>query len=255
MSEAKPKTFKYSINTNIQDFFVDIVIPFRDQCNKVCNLVESLLQKVKTPKIRIILVDDASKNKEFVNFFKPFQNISHLQFKTPIGFGAAVNHGVKKAESSVVCIMHNDVNITEPMFLNNMCKDFFSLQKDNVASICSVTNNPMSEKLSVIKRQSSENAEPFILNNCFSPFICTLVHKQLFEVCGGLMELPLCWYEDHFFGEKIRKIGYKQAVSNKSFVQHEGGVTIKHLINEDPTRKNILKENFLLFKKNFPNSG
>lgn len=252
MFNTTPKIFKYNITAGISDFTVDVVIPFRDQGNKVGRLVESLLQKINKPKIRINLIDDGSKNKEFVTMFSKIPNLSFHQFDVSRGFGAAVNYGVKNAKSSVVCVMHSDVIVTEPNFLQNLCHDYFKLKDQKIATISSVTNNPMSEKLSVIKRMSSDDAPPQIFTDAFSPFICTLVHKQIFELCGGLPEYPLCWYEGDAFGQKIKKINYRQAYSFRSFVQHEGGATIKNLLSEDPVKKLILKDNYENYKKSFP---
>jgi glycosyltransferase involved in cell wall biosynthesis len=245
---SNPKTFKYNITAGISNFTIDIVIPFRDQANKVCRLIENLYQKVTKPKIRLHLIDDGSKNKEFVNLLPKLPNLITHQFSKPKGFGAAVNYGIKCAQSPLVCIMHSDVIVTEPNFLQNLYNDFLKIKDQRVATISSVTDNPMSEKLFMIKKNGSEDVPPQYFTDVYSPFICTLVHKQIYELCGGLAEYPLCWYEGEIFGSKIKKINYRQAYSLRSFVQHEGGATIRHLLTENPSMKKILKDNYEKFK-------
>ena len=243
------KTFKYQARFSVTDFFVDIVIPFRDQNAQVLELLQSIFEKVRNPRCQIYLVDDASKNKSFISSFSKTQDVHLIQFDKPVGFGAAVNEGVRQTKSSVVCIMHSDTKVIEPNFLWNLCDDFYKLRNENIASICSVTNNAMNSRLKFMqKNQSVSNApEKFVDTN--SPFICTLINKQIFNILGGLPEYPLCWYEHELFGDKCKKAEFSQYYSNSSYIYHEGGSTITKLVNEKNSYMEILKNNLRVYEQ------
>jgi len=172
-----------------------------------------------------------------------------VQFDKPVGFGAAINAGMKQCTSSTVCIMHSDTKVVEPNFLWNLCQDMIKIKDKNVASICSVTNNPMNNKYECLTRNGSTEESLEFFTELNSPFICTLVNRQLFNIVGGFPEYPLCWYEQELFGDKIRKAQLRQAYSKSSYIYHEGGSTIKKLINDNKRNMDILKNNFSLYEQ------
>ena len=243
------KSFKFDISLNVSNFFVDIIIPFKEQYGLLIKVVESLLSKVYRPMYNLHLVDDGSKNSNFINNFAKYPNIKTHRLEKSKGFGAAVNFGLSKCESNLVCVMHSDTLVTEANFLYNLCKDFIYLKNNKVATVCSVTNNTMSKTHDMIKTDKSESKNPEFFDEVASPLICTLLNKQIIELCGGIPEYPLCWYEAESLAHKINIIGYKQAYSPSSFVYHHGGATIRSILNESPGKKKILVENYETYKK------
>ena len=242
-------TFQYNVRNFYNDIFVDIVIPFRDGNAQLVDLINSIFEKVKRPGVEIYLVDDGSNNKAFLNNFAKISSVHLIQFDKPVGFGAAVNAGISQCKNSTVCIMHSDTKVIEPNFLYNLCKDMIKLKDQNVASISAITNNPMSKKLDVLKRSKSEDIDPELLNNVNSPFFCTLINKQIFELCKGFPEYPLCWYEQELLGDKLKKAGFKQAYSNRSYIYHAGGATITRLVNQNKKNMEVLKNNYVRYEK------
>jgi len=236
--------YKYSIKNFYNSISIDLVIPFRDENNRVITLLNSIFEKIKRPHLEIYLVDDASKNKSFISNFSNIPGVHLIQFDKPVGFGAAVNTAIEQCKNQAVCVMHSDTVIIEPNCLINLCEDMLSLKDRNVACISAVTDNPMNKKLDCMKFAKSEDSPPVIFENLNSPFICTLVNKQIFELCHGFPEYPLCWYEHELLGDKLKKVGFKQAYSKRSFVHHEGGSTITKLVNADKRNLDILKSNF-----------
>lgn len=245
----KGKTFKYQARFSVTDFFVDIIIPFRDENSRVIELLQSIFEKVKKPRCEIYLVDDASKNKSFITNFTKTTGVHLIQFDRPVGFGAAVNEGIRQSKSSVACVMHSDTKVVEPNFLWNLCNDFYKLRNENIATICSVTNNPMNSRLKFLQKNQSAELPPEKFTDTNSPFICTLINKQIFNILGGLPEYPLCWYEHELFGDKCRKAGFSQFYSNSSFVYHEGGSTITKLVNENNSYMELLKNNLKVYEQ------
>lgn len=247
-NDKNSKTFKYDARFAISDFFVDIIIPFRDETAKLIDLVNSIFEKIRKPRCQIYLVDDASKNKKFLSNFSKIEGVHLIQFDRPVGFGACVNEAVKQTKSNVFCVMHSDTKVIEPNFLWNLCEDFYKLKNSNIATICSVTNNPMNKKLSFLQKEESCNDLPQLFKETNSPFICTLVNKQIFNILGGFPEYPLCWYEQELFGDKCRKADFKQGYSKKSFIFHSGGATITKLVNENGYNLEILKQNLMQYE-------
>lgn len=242
-------TFKYNIKNFYNDISVDIVIPFRDGDAQLVDLVNSIFEKVRRPNVEIYLVDDGSQNQKFLNNFAKTAGIHLIQFDKSVGFGAAVNAGVSQCKNSIVCIMHSDTKVVEPNFLYNLCKDMMKLKDHKVASISSVSNNPMSKKLHFLKKSKSIDIDPEFFDDINSPFFCTLVNKQIFELCKGFPEYPLCWYEQELLGDKFKKAGFRQAYSNRSYIYHKGGATITRLVNENKKNMDVLKSNYLKYEK------
>ncbi len=247
-NENNSKTFKYDARFTVSDFFVDIFIPFRDQTFKVIDLLNSIFEKVRKPRCEIYLIDDGSKNKKFLSNFSKIDGVHLIQFDRSVGFGACVNEAAKQSKASVFCVMHSDTKVTEPNFLWNLCEDFYKLKKMNIASISSVTNNPMNKKLDFLTQEQSQEDSPQIFKQVNSPFICTLVNKQIFNILGGFPEYPLCWYEQELFGDKCRKAGFAQAYSKRSYVYHDGGATITKLVNENGSYLETLKHNLIQYE-------
>ena len=76
------------------------------------------------------------------------------------------------------------------------------------------------------------------------PLFCAMCHRDLFSNIGGFIKpYPFAWYEEDELAFRMRKCGYKQGISTKSWIRHEGGSTIKYLWNKNKDAKEIMEKN------------
>ena len=245
---AEKKVFMADVTNKIYPK-VDIIIPSLGEYGRVISLVRSIFSLVRNIDYNIIVVFDGKDSGTLKQLFKDTKRIRIETMNKTCGFGAVVNYGVKLSTSELCCVIHNDVKINEPNFLMNLVKDIFSLKKDKVVAISSTTNNPMSKKLDVLKASKAIDSAPTIVKDTSLPFICTLFYKKAFDMVKGLPEYPYCWFECDLFAAKISKLDMKEAVSHRSYVEHEGGVTILKLLNKNPVVKQVVSENLKRFKE------
>lgn len=227
---------------------VDIIIPSRGEFGRCIDLVSSIFKLVKNVDYNIILIIDGKEASNLQSIFKKTPRIKVISTGKEVGFGAAVNLGVKNSSSELCCVMHNDIQIHDPNFLHNLAKDLLSLKSKKVVSISSVTNNPMNKKLDFMIASKAEDVAPVIIQQNCLPFICNMFYKKAYLYVGGLPEYQYCWFECDLFADKLQKNEMKQAVCRRSYVQHEGGITILKLLNKNPSVKATLKENLKLYQ-------
>lgn len=251
MSQKSTKTYKYAkpLVSMESDFYVNIIIPFRQEYNLVLNLYENIVRFVKYPRYQITLVDDGSKNKTFLNAFEKIKSVSIIRNDKSIGFAASVNQAVEQSKTDFICVMHSDTVVVEQNYLWNLAKSLIDLKEQKVAFISSVTDNPMSKECAFLKKTSSTEDKPVIIGeNEFLPFICTMFSKPVFDNIGGFYPFPNCWFEDKLLAKKINKTDYKMAYCPSSFVRHIGGSTIKSMISTDKSFVEKIKSNHAIYQ-------
>jgi GT2 family glycosyltransferase len=251
MSNDERKNYKIAkpLIPTTSSFTVDLIIPFREQYALVVKLLEQLMRMITYPVYNIILVDDCSANKNFVNSLTKIKNVKVIQNETPIGFGASVNKAVNQSKTDFICVMHSDTEITQKNFLWILAKTLSEQKSQKVAAVSAVTDNPMSKECSFLQKVEASNEPLQILSeNQHLPFFCIMFSKPVFVKLGGLSEFPYCWYEDKIFAKQIHLAGYRMAYDPSCFVKHVGGATVMHLINKDKSILETIKKNKILYQ-------
>ena len=81
-----------------------------------------------------------------------------------------------------------------------------------------------------IARQQEDPCENIVLDNTFVPLYSALCHRELFSnINGFIKDYPYAGYEDEELYYRMRRFGFKQAISGKSWIWHEGNATTKHV--------------------------
>lgn len=226
-------------------FSVDIIIPFHGEYHLVVRLVESILRLVKYPRYKIILVDDASKSPNIQQSFEKLQGIQVIRHDRQAGFAAAVNTGVRASESDFVCVLHSDVEVVEQNVFWNLARGLHNLKNEKVAFISATTENPMSKDCAFLRNTSSTADSPSIIDTeQYLPFFCTMFSRPVFIKLGGFFEFPYCWFEDKLIAKKCHAHGYRMAYHPGAHVRHNGGVTLKSLVNGDRSILDKIKSNY-----------
>ena len=100
------------------------------------NLIKKTIKKLY--KFRILIIDN-SKNKEFKNFIeKKFKNIKYILSKKNLGFGGALNIGMKLAKTKYCLILNPDA-LTNYKTINKL---YTAVEKNSsIAAISTETKN------------------------------------------------------------------------------------------------------------------
>ena len=234
---------------------VDIIIPFHAQYEKVMSLIQSIILAVKSNPYHITLVDDHSDNENFskeINdqFKKKTENgyvpqVSCIRNERQLGFAGSLQVGFENTSLPWVLFMHSDCLVEDTNFMLEMGQSLIDWknQKIPVKMVCARSNNPgdCDKAKANITEKGEEN---IILENETLPLYCAMCHRDLFShIKGFIKNYPYAWYEDEELAHRMRKFGYKQGISTKAWIRHEGSSTIKYLWNKNPDIKNIMENN------------
>lgn len=220
---------------------VDIIVPFHGHINKVARLIQSVLQVTRSNPYRITLVDDASPNKEFVRQAKDIPQVRAIRLEQQVGFAAALDAGFRASEQPWVIFLHSDCVPDEGGWMLRLGESLLALKSQNVRMVSARSNNPGDDRL---LGRRGEITDDVVLTEGAMPLFCAMCHRELFKHIGGFLKrYPYAMYEDEELAHRMRHYGYKQAVCGKSWVYHEGGVTINGLLHERPELREVMEAN------------
>lgn len=224
---------------------VEIIIPFYDEHAKVLNLMNDIFSSVTTNKYLITLVDDGSKNRNFVQQLKSkkIPGVRFLSHTTNKGFGASINTALKNpfnAKIPYVAIMHSDVRVHDMNWLFNLGSTLNTMKVKGTKMVSPLTDNPLvSEQFLQGKHHDRQNDK--VLTEGFLPMYCVLAHRQLFNKVGLFLECPYAGTEVEEYAWRMKKNGFNQGVCGTSWVQHEGRGTLKKF-DKNKKAQDIMKK-------------
>lgn len=232
---------------------VDIIIPFHGQYEHVSRAIESIMRHTFSNVYHIIVVDDHSKNKDYINTLAKIPNVSAIRTERQQGFAGAMKAGFELSERlnaqrieqnapdhPYVVFFQSDCCVENVNWLQSLGETLLNLKDDNVKMVSPRTNNavnghPLQENI------SADAIDDVVIDSDHLSLYCFLCHRELFHNVGGFFqEYPYGFYEDEEFAYRMRKRGYKQAISGRSYVRHEGEVTLRALWRQNPKSQNIM---------------
>jgi GT2 family glycosyltransferase len=146
-----------------------------------------------------------------------------------------------------VAVLQSDVELQETNWLSALGESLNRLKSSGVKMVAPMTNNPMVAS-KTFKAKKGERREDIVLENIHLPMYCFLCHRELFSKTGLLSEFPYAGFEDQEYALRMKQKGYKQAVCGKSWVYHEGNVTLSKYQNNKKVQQ-IIEESKLEFFK------
>jgi GT2 family glycosyltransferase len=237
---------------------VDLIVPFHGQYDHVSNLIQTLWDGTRGIYYNLCLVDDGSPNSDFLEQIadKKVPSVICIQHEERLGFGAAVNSGIRATTSPWVVILNSDVWFNDSYWLKGLGQTYLALKDQGVKMVSARFPNSPSGTSYITEGDGDVVLEPkdigqIIENDMFLPLVCALAHRELFSRIGYLKEYPLGWYEDLEFACRMQMMGFKQAISGGSHVQHVGGVTVKAVCDAPLGPYNPKKKNRSIFESNF----
>jgi GT2 family glycosyltransferase len=234
---------------------VDIIIPFHAQYEKVTSLIQSIMNAVKSNPYHITLVDDCSENKNFYeeinDQFKKntpegiLPQISCIRNEQQLGFGGSLKVGFENSNLPWVLFMHSDCLVEDANFMLEMGQSLLDWKKQNVpVKMVSARSNNPGDCLKAKAKINEKEDKNIILEDETLPLFCAMCHRDLFNhIKGFIKNYPYAWYEDEELAHRMKRFGFKQGISTKAWIRHEGGSTIKYVWNKIEGSREIMEHN------------
>lgn len=217
-----------------------IIMPFFNRWDLSHARLSELYKYIPPYDVEIILVDDASADKDVDGGVAFWQKsvakhvIRYIKLEKNLGFGGAMNAGAAKAKGDFLILLSNDVVISGDFVTEIVTR----LIKDNSLLIGG----------EVIYGPAGWNEFEFDRKRTIVPYAngwllaCT---KELWNAVGGFDPR---WgrfdYEDVDLSLSATRLGYNLSALNSSFVKHIGGATVNAIA---PDRYERTKRNREIF--------
>lgn len=221
---------------------VDIVVPFHGQYDQVVKLLESIFRYTRSSPYRIYLVDDCSPNQSFLDSLSRVEVLHCSRTPEQLGFGGAMKFGFEQTKNPWVVFMNSDCRVEDVGWLRSVGGTMQRLKDQKVRMVAPRTNSPGAGDP---RQQGAKGsfAEDVILEDTHLSMYCFMCHRELFQHVGGFIKsYPYGWYEDEEFAYRMRKYGFRQAISGQGWVFHEGGATVRELWRDHPQTRKIMTE-------------
>lgn len=216
---------------------IDLIVPFHGQYEKVTRCISSIFACTPNQDYLIYLVDDCSINEDYLlSFASVNSKIIPVRTDKHSGFGAALQEGFDAGSSPNVVFMHSDVWVDNISWLANLQRSYNRF-KDYGVKLVSARSNNAGTAQSYDPRLigSREDDIGDVIVSSPLPLHCAFCHRELFSRIGGFVKhYPYAWYEDEELFYRMKYYGFGQGISGASYVNHDGGVTVNNLIENNP---------------------
>ena len=220
---------------------VDIIVPFHGHIDRVARLLSAILLVTRSNPYQICLVDDASPNKDFIVQAKKIPQVLPIRLNEQVGFGGALEAGFRATQQPWVLFVHSDVVPEDGGWMVRLGESLLAMREKNVRLMSARSDNPGDERL---VGRKGEQVEDVKLTDGAIPLYCAMCHRELFSRIGGFIKnYPYAMYEDQELAHRMRHYKFHQGVCGKSWVRHEGGVTIKALLQKKPHLQVVMEAN------------
>jgi N-acetylglucosaminyl-diphospho-decaprenol L-rhamnosyltransferase len=170
----------------------------------------------------IIIVDNASSDKTIEIIKKIMPSVSLLSLKKNIGYGSAVNKGIKIIKNQFVLVMNPDIFFSSNFFFElkkSIRKDWsWGMLAPTILKKTDFIRPPTSQF--TLKKDTKRNLYnqkvKFISGACFLIEPKKLPFKKIFD------ENIFMFYEDNDLSKKISLLNLDNFILKECFVYHEG---------------------------------
>ena len=221
---------------------VSIIVPVFNALSLTRGCILSLSREIHGINYEIIVVDNASTDNT-PNWLKEEKSrnpsLKVFTMEKNIGFGPAVNYGMRQSKGEFVVILNNDTIVSRGWLKRLMD----ALEKDPTIGIVSPVTNYVGEGPQIdedakdipvdidgIDRYAESIADR--ANLFYEPnrlvFFCVMLRRELIDLIG---ELDAGYekgnFEDDDYCLRTRMAGYRLAIARNAFVYHHGSATFK----------------------------
>ncbi|MDO8903929.1 glycosyltransferase family 2 protein [Hydrogenophaga sp.] len=218
---------------------VGIVIPTRDNVGVLSVCLESLLQQSTYPDLRVMVVDNGSVKPETLAYLEAMDDprVQVLRDDAPFNFSRLINLGAQAVEGEILCLLNNDMQITQPDWLEEMVG--WALQ-DGVAAVGArlwygegtLQHGGIVLGIQGVAGHAHKHlakGEPGYLNRAVLhqtmsavTGACMVVRRAVFDEVGGFDEALAVAYNDVDFCLRARRAGYRNVwTPHAEMIHHE----------------------------------
>lgn len=218
---------------------VGIVIPTRDNVGVLSVCLESLLQQSSYPDIRVVVVDNGSVKPETLAYLHGIDDprVQVLKDDAPFNFSRLINRGAATVKGEVLCLLNNDMQITQPDWLEEMVG--WALQNGVAAvgarlwygegtlqhgGIVLGIQGVAGHAHKYLPKGAPGYLNRALLHQTMSAVTgaCMVVRRTVFDQLGGFDEALGVAYNDVDFCLRARKAGYRNIwTPHAEMIHHE----------------------------------
>ncbi|MRT56174.1 glycosyltransferase [Enterobacteriaceae bacterium RIT693] len=102
---------------------VTVIVPTRNGLAHLRPCIESLVQHTRYPNIEIMVMDNQSDDAETLAYFGHITRkygVRVIAWDRPFNYSAINNAGVHEATGSLICLLNNDTEVINPLWLDEM---------------------------------------------------------------------------------------------------------------------------------------
>ena len=237
---------------------VSIIIPTRDRADLLGQCIDSLLAQTRYANYEVIIVDNGSVEPATFSLFArlPKDRIRILRDDSPFNYSALNNRAVKEAKGSLVCLMNNDIEITDGEWLGEMVSFAVQPEIGAVGARLWYPDGRLQHGGIIIGMGGvADHAHKFlakgqsgyfgraVLHQSFSAVTgaCLVIRKEIYEEVNGLDEQLSVAFNDVDFCLRVREAGYRNVWTPFAELVHHESATRGYVTT--PERwQHLLKE-------------
>jgi GT2 family glycosyltransferase/tetratricopeptide (TPR) repeat protein len=202
---------------------------------------------------QIIVIDNASPDNA-ARIAESFADVQLIRNASNLGFAAASNQGAALATSEYILFLNSDTVACR----DGLIRLIESLEASGIIAAVGPYSNQAGYEQGIEPTYTSIETMPlfggdFARRNAPDVDVdhlvglCLLVRKSAFNEVGGFDErFGLGLYEDTDLCYRLRREGYRLSIAARSFIHHEGSMTLRHL--GDPMQR-LYRNRDLFFSK------
>lgn len=218
---------------------VGIVIPTRDNVGVLSVCLDTLLECSTYPDFNVVVVDNGSCNPETLHYLQAITDprVKVIRDDAPFNFSRVVNTGVAAVDGEVVCLLNNDMEITQPDWLEEMAG--WAIQPGVAAvgarlwygegllqhgGIVLGIQGMAGHAHKFLKRGDPGYMNRAELHQTMSAVTgaCMVVRRSVYDELGGFDEALGVAYNDVDFCLRARKAGYRNVwTPHAEMIHHE----------------------------------
>jgi N-acetylglucosaminyl-diphospho-decaprenol L-rhamnosyltransferase len=203
----------------------DVVIPTWNARDMLARALRALAEEPAG----VIVVDNASRDGTGALVRREFPHVRLLQLERNVGFGSAVNAGVRASSADAVVLVNNDV-IVEPGFVAAITAP---LAEAGVGMVAGLTTIPGSDAIDGFGIELDRALAAYNRGRCGAPpgrlampsGGAAAYRRSAFAGVGGFDERLFAYGEDVDLGLRLRAAGWRAEAAPDARGVHLGGAT------------------------------
>lgn len=206
---------------------ISIIMPNKDSVNLLKKCIGSILDKTSYKNYEIIIVENNSKDKEIFRYYEQLtaahKNVRVAVWDKAFNYSAVNNFGVSRAQSGLILLLNNDMEVINPDWMDRMAEHFCRKEVGAVGAKLYYPDNTIQHAGVIVglggvaghshKHRSRDSFGYFgrlVLTQNLSAVTaaCLMMRKEIFDEIGGFDERYALAFNDVDLCMRIREKGH-----------------------------------------------